>query len=109
MLIIILATIVVLSVFKRNKVFISVPVTSASGVTSTIQYSVLLDGVDEPGFGGYYYAHTPALDLTTQGKGIEGAVAAARDLAELWLAEKQSRAERVPCVDEFRRQRSTER
>ena len=46
-----------------------------------MQYSVILDLIDEPGFEGYYYAHVPTLDLTTQGKGIEGAVAAARDLA----------------------------
>ena len=58
-----------------------------------MQYSVMLDAIDEPGFEGYYYAHIPALDLTTQGKGIEGAVAAATDLAELWVAEKASRGE----------------
>ena len=55
-----------------------------------MQYSVVLDAVNETGFEGYYYAHIPALDLTTQGKGIEGAVAAAKDLAELWVAEKQA-------------------
>ena len=60
-----------------------------------MQYSVVLDMIDETGFEGYYYAHIPALDLTTQGKGIEAAVAAARDLAELWVAEKQSRGETV--------------
>ena len=61
-----------------------------------MQYSVVLDAVNESGFEGYYYAHIPALDLTTQGKGIEGAVAAAKDLAELWVAEKQTRGEPVP-------------
>ncbi len=61
-----------------------------------MQYSVMLDPIDEPGFAGYYYAHIPALDLTTQGKEIEGAVAAARDLAELWVAERLSRGESVP-------------
>jgi len=60
-----------------------------------MQYSVVLDAVNETGFEGCYYAHIPALDLTTQGKGIEGAVAAAKDLAELWVAEKQTRGERV--------------
>ena len=58
-----------------------------------MQYSVVLDAVNEPGFEGYFYAHIPALDLTTQGKGIEGAVAAAKDLAGLWVAEKQKRGE----------------
>ena len=61
-----------------------------------MQYSVVLDAVNEPGFEGYFYAHIPALDLTTQGKGIEGAVAAAKDLAGLWVAEKQTRGEPVP-------------
>ena len=61
-----------------------------------MQYSVLLDAIGEPGFEGYYYAHIPALDLMTQGRGIEGAMEAARDLAELWVAEKHSRGETVP-------------
>ncbi|MDE0219190.1 MAG: type II toxin-antitoxin system HicB family antitoxin [Spirochaetaceae bacterium] len=61
-----------------------------------MQYSVVLDAIDEPGFEGYYYAHIPTLDLTTQGKGIEGAMQAARDLAELWVAERRSRGEPVP-------------
>ncbi len=62
-----------------------------------MQHSVILDLIDEPGFEGYYR--------------IEGAVAAARDLAELWVAEKHSRGEPVPqgvrhqaalTLDEFR-------
>ena len=61
-----------------------------------MQYSVTLDTVDDPAFEGYYYAHIPALDLTTHGKGIEGAVAAARDSAQLWVAEKMARGEPVP-------------
>ena len=61
-----------------------------------MQYSVILDAIDEPGFEGYYYAHIPVLDLTTQGKGIDGAVAAATDLAELWVAERFSRGEPIP-------------
>ena len=40
--------------------------------------------------------HIPALDLTTQGKGIEGAMQAAKDLAEPWVAEKHSRGEAIP-------------
>jgi predicted RNase H-like HicB family nuclease len=38
---------------------------------------------------GYYYAHVPALGLTTHGEGIEGARAAAEDLIKLWVAEKK--------------------
>ena len=61
-----------------------------------MQYSVIIDAIDEPGFAGYYYAHIPALDLTTHGQGVEGAVAAARDLAEAWISEKRSRGESIP-------------
>lgn len=61
-----------------------------------MQYSVVLDAIDEPGFEGYYSAHIPALDLTTHGRGIEGAMEAARELAALWVAEKHSRGEAIP-------------
>src|SRR5438128_1638861 len=37
---------------------------------------------------GFYYAHVPALGLTTHGEGIEGARAAAADLVALWLSKK---------------------
>ena len=66
-----------------------------------MQYSVVLDAVNEPGFEGYFYAHIPALDLTTQGKGIEGAVAAAKDLAELWVAGNKHAASGL-TLEEFR-------
>ena len=45
-----------------------------------MRYSVVLSPVPESEFDGYYYAHVPTLDLTTHGKGIEGALAAAQDL-----------------------------
>lgn len=35
-------------------------------------------------------AHIPTLNLTTHGQGIEGALAAAQELAEAWVAEKQA-------------------
>ncbi|MDE0228158.1 MAG: hypothetical protein OXH96_15955 [Spirochaetaceae bacterium] len=54
-----------------------------------MQYSVTLDLIDEPGFEGYYR--------------IEGAVAAARDVAELWVAENHSRGEPVPQESGTRR------
>ena len=44
---------------------------------------------------GFYYAHVPALGLTTHGEGVEGARAAALDLITLWLAEKRAAGERV--------------
>jgi len=62
-----------------------------------MRYSIVIEPVNEPGFPPrFYYAHVPALDLTTHGEGIEGAKAAARDLIQLWVEEKRSRAEPVP-------------
>jgi len=52
--------------------------------------------VNEPDFKGYFYAHIPSLDLTTHGVGIEGALKAAQELVEAWLAEKRARGETVP-------------
>ena len=43
----------------------------------------------------YYYAHVPALGLTTHGEGIQGARAAAEDLIKLWLAEKKAAGETI--------------
>ncbi len=37
---------------------------------------------------GFYYAHLPSLGLTTHGKGIEGAKAAALDLISVWTIEE---------------------
>jgi predicted RNase H-like HicB family nuclease len=50
---------------------------------------------------GFYYAHVPALGLTTHGEGIEGARTAAEDLIKLWLAEKRAAGEKVPLASEF--------
>ena len=61
-----------------------------------MRYSVLLEPVQEPEFSGFYYAHIPTLDLTTHGQGVEGALAAARDLVEVWVAEKRACGEVIP-------------
>ena len=61
-----------------------------------MRYSVFLEPIDETEFQGYYYAHIPALDLTTHGQGIQGALTAARELVEGWVAEKRARGETVP-------------
>lgn len=61
-----------------------------------MEYSVMLDVIDEPGFEGCYYAHIPVLELTTHGKGIDGELAAAKELAEVWIAEERARGESVP-------------
>lgn len=61
-----------------------------------MQYSVLIEAVTDPGFPvGYYYAHVPALDLTTHGLGIDGAKAAARDLIGVWIEERKARGESI--------------
>ena len=64
-----------------------------------MRYSVFLEPVNEPEFQGYYYAHIPTLDLTTHGQGIEGALAAAKELMETWIAEKRAHGEPVPIED----------
>jgi predicted RNase H-like HicB family nuclease len=50
---------------------------------------------------GFYYAHVPALGLTTHGDGIEGARAAAEDLVKLWLSEKRACGESVDVPSKF--------
>lgn len=61
-----------------------------------MRYSVLLEPVEEAGFEGFYYAHIPVLDLTTHGLGVEGALVAARELAEAWVAERRSHGDPLP-------------
>ena len=61
-----------------------------------MNYPVLFEQIVSPDFPtGHYYAHLPALGLTTHGQGIEGARAAAIDLALLWIAEKAANGESV--------------
>ncbi len=66
-------------------------------MTYSILYEKISDGSlpDE-----YFYAHIPTLDLTTHGKGIEGARQAAFDLIKLWVAEKVANGEKVPFETE---------
>ncbi len=53
-------------------------------------YSIIYDKITDGSLpAGYFYAHIPTLDLTTHGKGIEGAKEAAIDLIKLWIAEKK--------------------
>jgi len=64
-------------------------------------YSIVYERVDDTSLPpGYYYAHIPALDLTTHGLGIEGAKAAATDLLKLWIEEKRANGESVPLETE---------
>jgi predicted RNase H-like HicB family nuclease len=61
-----------------------------------VRYTVVLEPTREPDQPGWYYAHIPTLDLTTHGLGVEGAIAAAKDLAEVWVAERKKHGEPVP-------------
>jgi predicted RNase H-like HicB family nuclease len=62
-----------------------------------MQYSILIEAITDPDFPpGYYYAHIPALDLTTHGLGIDGAKAAARELLTAWVEERKARGEPIP-------------
>jgi predicted RNase H-like HicB family nuclease len=55
-------------------------------------FEQIIDGSMPPG---YYYAHIPAVGLTTHGMGIEGARRAAEDLVQLWIAEKTANNEKI--------------
>lgn len=66
-----------------------------------MMYSIVYDRMDDSSLPpGYYYAHIPALDLTTHGKGLEGAKAAALDLLKLWIEEKRGNGETLPVEQE---------
>ena len=66
-----------------------------------MQYSIVFERVDDGSLlEGFFYAHIPALDLTTHGKGIEGARTAAQDLLNLWVAEKRANGEALPVEHE---------
>ena len=68
----------------------------------TLSYPIIFERASEselpPDF---YYAHVPALGLTTHGAGVDGARAAVIDLLTLWLAEKRASGEIVPRPGEF--------
>jgi predicted RNase H-like HicB family nuclease len=50
-----------------------------------MKFTVVVEPTNEPDQPGWYYAHIPALDLTTHGQGVEGAVAAAKELVKGWV------------------------
>ncbi|TAL34438.1 MAG: type II toxin-antitoxin system HicB family antitoxin [Spirochaetes bacterium] len=62
-----------------------------------MEYSILIEKIDDGSLPeGYFYAHIPALDLTTHGFGIENAKKAAEDLVNLWIEEKLANSEPIP-------------
>lgn len=82
----------------RGRVLIQFPKESglawdAGGISKVLG---LVEAVNEVGFEGYYSAHVPSLDLTTHGRGIEGALQAGRELVGGWVAEKQAHGETIP-------------
>lgn len=71
-----------------------------------MRYTIILEPTNEPENPGWFYAHIPALDLTTHGLGVDGAMDAARDLAAGWIAELKALGRDIPVEtqeeDEFR-------
>ena len=61
-----------------------------------MRYTVILEPINEPDSAGWYFAHIPTLDLTTHGEGVDGAIGAATDLVQGWIAERRARGEPVP-------------
>jgi predicted RNase H-like HicB family nuclease len=61
-----------------------------------MSYTVFLEPTNEPDQPGWYYAHIPALDLTSHGLGPEGAMEAARGLVAGWIAELRSSGKEIP-------------
>lgn len=71
-------------------------ITHAVGVR---RYTVVIEPTREPEHPGWYYAHVPALDLTTHGEGVQGALEAAQDLIAGWIAELREVGKAVPIED----------
>lgn len=64
-------------------------------------YTIIYQKINEKDFpSGYFYAHIPALDITTHGEGIEGAKEAAKDLIKLWIEEKRAAGEEFKTENE---------
>lgn len=65
-------------------------------------YTIVYQKINEKDFpSGYYYAHIPALDLTTHRLGIDGAKAAAKDLLKLWIEKKRAAGEVIIPEDDL--------
>lgn len=87
--------------FRRPRVYPLDRMESIREDGERLRYSVVLTPVrDDPGFEGWYYAYLPALDVTTHGEGVEGALAAARDAAEAWVEARREHGEPVPKGDD---------
>ncbi|MBE7557497.1 type II toxin-antitoxin system HicB family antitoxin [bacterium] len=61
-----------------------------------MKYGIVLERIEDGSLPPeYYYAHVPALGLTTHGLGVEGARAAAAEMIRLWVAEMRASGEPV--------------
>lgn len=66
-----------------------------------MRYPVVLEPIpDHEAMPGYFYAYVPTLGLTTHGPGIEGALAAARELVTAWNDERRAHGEPVVPASE---------
>ena len=71
------------------------------GKISFMRYNVIVEPVEAAEhMPGCFYAHVPSLDITTHGNGVEGALAAARDLIHLWVNEKRAAGESLAPAGE---------
>lgn len=71
-------------------------------IENPVTYAILVEKAPSGELpAGFYYAHVPALGLTTHGHGIEEARAQAEDLIKLWLAEKKAAGEAIDQPSEF--------
>ena len=62
----------------------------------SLRYTVVIKPVEEDEDPGWYYAHVPALEITTHGKGVEGALAMAKDAIECWIGGLRDTGEAIP-------------
>lgn len=66
-----------------------------------MKYSLIIEKISDGSLpDDFYYAHIPTLDLTTHGRGVEGATQAAVDLLKLWIEEKIHNKEQIPIETE---------
>ncbi len=71
-------------------------------LSACLNFGILLERIEDKELPrGHFYAHIPSLGLTTHGLGIEGALEAARDLLQQWIAKKRGNHEAVPGPGEL--------
>lgn len=68
-----------------------------------MRYTVLIEPIrDTPDMEeGWFYARVPALEVVTQGKGVDGALTAAQEACELWVECLREEGKPIPVQDNF--------